>query len=91
MLRGTVTAAGHLELHDGGTPVTRLTPGRYTITVTDRSATSGFLLRKGGGPPVIVTGAAFVGVHSTSLELTRGRWDFASGVHEEKTYFAVAP
>lgn len=74
-LTGTVSAAGKLTLAYKGKSITSLAPGKYTLVVTDRSASSGFLLEK-GKHTVSVTGVAYVGKRSTSIELTSGRWLF---------------
>lgn len=74
-LTGVVSAAGKLTVVDKGKAIRALTPGRYTITVTDRSAKSGFVLEKASGQTLVsVTGAAFEGKHSAVVELTSGRW-----------------
>ena len=49
--------------------------GRYTITVVDKSSSSGFVV-KGKRRAVTVTGMPFIGKHSVTLNLTAGRWSF---------------
>ena len=73
-LTGTVSAAGSLTLAYKGKSVTSLMPGRYMITVSDRSATSGFLLEKLAHAAMSLTGVEFVGKRSVSVDLTAGRW-----------------
>jgi hypothetical protein len=75
-LTGGVSAAGKLTLAYKGRSVTSLTVGRYTIAVTDRSATNGFVVQKLKHPAVSVTGVAFVGKRSASVALTAGQWSF---------------
>jgi hypothetical protein len=76
--RGTlvagVSAAGKLTLHLGGKSVSALQAGRYTVTVTDRSRTSGFILGKPSHGTMTLTGAAFTGKRSRSVDLTAGGW-----------------
>ncbi len=77
-LTGVVSAAGKLTVAYKGKPITTLTPGRYTITVTDRSAKNGFVLEKAVGQGLVsVTGVSFVGKHSAVVDLTSGRWTLA--------------
>jgi hypothetical protein len=73
-LTGAVSAAGTLTFAYKGKSVTSLKAGRYTIAVTDRSSTNGFLLEKINHAAVSVTGMAFVGRHSVSVNLTAGKW-----------------
>jgi hypothetical protein len=76
--RGTlvarVTAAGALRLAYRGKGITSLLPGRYRITVTDRSSTSGFNLQEMKHSAVSVTSGPFVGKRSKTIGLTAGRW-----------------
>jgi hypothetical protein len=79
-LTGLVSAAGSLGLAFNGKSVTHLAAGRYTVSVTDRSARSGFMLEKAKHAAVSVTGVSFVGKGSTSVDLTAGQWLFTTGV-----------
>jgi hypothetical protein len=76
--RGKLTAAvsptGVLTLLYRGRQVTNLLAGRYTVTITDESATHGFMLEKASRQAVSLTGAGFVGKRSTSIDLTAGHW-----------------
>ena len=89
--RGTLTAAisasGRLSLAFKGKSVTKLRAGKYSLAVTDRSSTLGFLLRKGDRAPLAITGSGFVGTRSKSVRLTAGRWLFAAG--PGKTAYSV--
>jgi hypothetical protein len=75
-LTGSVTAAGRLSLSYQGKSVARLKAGRYTISVNDRSSTSGFLVQKLRHAATVVTGRTFVGRRATKLQLTAGKWVF---------------
>jgi hypothetical protein len=75
-LTGAVSAAGRLTLAYKGKSVTSLTAGRYTIAVTDKSSTNGFILKKIKRAAVSVTGVVFVGKRSASVDLTAGTWFF---------------
>jgi plastocyanin len=61
--------------------VTRLRPGRYTITVSDRSAAHDFLITGPGIRNRRVTGLAFTGRRSTTVTLRRGRYEYYCGPH----------
>jgi hypothetical protein len=89
-LSGAVSAAGTVTLAYGGKGAARLAPGRYTITVTDRSTRSGFMLEAAQHPPISLTGNAFVGRRSVSVDLTAGEWYFAPSIGGRKTSFTVA-
>jgi len=75
-LTGAVSAAGRLTFAYKGKSVSRLTAGRYTIAVTDKSSTNGFILKKIKRAAVSVTGVVFVGKRSASVDLTAGTWFF---------------
>ena len=64
-----------------GKKVTRLRPGRYTITVSDRSAAHDFLITGPGIRNRRVTGLAFTGRRSTTVTLRRGRYEYYCGPH----------
>ena len=76
-LTGSVSAGGKLTLAFKGKSVTSLMPGRYKIAVTDRSLTNGFMLQGSAHKSLSVTGAAFTGKRSGSVDLTAGKWSFA--------------
>ncbi len=76
-LTAVLSASGHVTLTYRGAAVRRLPHGRYTVRVTDRSATSGLALRK-GARTVALAGTRFVGTRSASVVLTPGRWSLAT-------------
>ena len=83
-IRGTIRAvtnrAGAITLAFAGRSVTTLEPGRYAISVDDKSAKAGLFVRKGQGRPLTVSGVDFVGKRSVDVDLSAGEW----------TYYAVA-
>jgi hypothetical protein len=83
-LTASVSATGAVSLAYKGKSVKSVAPGKYTITVTDRSAKSGFMLQK-GTHSLNITSVAFVGKHSTTVTLTAGKWLFTTRVGQ-KTY-----
>ena len=93
-LRGTlaasVTAAGKLTIAFKGKAVTALKAGRYRVDVVDRSAKNGLMLEKTTQHSALsLTGVAFVGKHTASIDLTAGRWIFAPRLSAAKTYSIV--
>jgi hypothetical protein len=94
-VRGTVTAAissaGGLSLAYKGKSIGRLNAGRYTIAVTDKSTTSGFVLQKKTHAATSITTRTFVGRKSAKVELTPGKWVFTpSGGKQAYTISVVA-
>jgi hypothetical protein len=73
---GTVNSAGKLSIALDGKSVTKLLPGMYTVAVTDRSSIDGFMVGKAGQRAVTVTGGAFTGHRTATVDLTAGRWLF---------------
>jgi hypothetical protein len=88
-LTGTVSASGKLTLVLNGKPVTNLTAGTYTITVTDQSAKSGFMLAK-SNRVLSLTGAAFVGTRTATVTLSAGTWVVSSRLGTKTYAIAVA-
>lgn len=89
-LAATVSAAGKPTLSYKGKRVSSLAPGRYSITVTDRSSKLGFTLERTGSHPLKLTLPGFVGKRSASVQLTAGRWFFLTTPSAVKTAFTVA-
>jgi hypothetical protein len=77
-LAGGISAAGKLTVTLRGKPVGHLAAGKYALTVVDRSKTSGLTLQKGAHTPKKLSGATFVGKRSISVQLSAGRWTFAT-------------
>jgi hypothetical protein len=88
-LGGSVSSSGKLSLRFKGKPVTELTAGRYTITVSDASTRAGFTLQETNRSAITVTSVAFKGTHSTSVDLTAGQWFYYPSFVGKKTYFIV--
>lgn len=91
-IRGTlvasVSAAGDFTIHYRGKPAKQLAHGRYTVRVNDRSSHAGLLLRK-GKRTVRVSGVAFVGKRSLTVDLKTGVWSIAAGRGRTAMSFAV--
>ncbi|HWE81228.1 MAG TPA: hypothetical protein VG265_06240 [Gaiellaceae bacterium] len=88
-LTGSVAADGSLTLAFEGKPVTHLRAGRYSVRVSDRSSKAGFTVMKPARTKVTVTGAAFVGKRSASLDLTAGTWYVAAAPGARKSRAVV--
>ena len=89
-LVGVVSAAGKLSLTDKGKAVASLESGRYTVNVTDQSAKSGFNLQQSKKDATVVTGIAFVGKKTVTLDFKPGQWIFYPTVVGTKSYFIVS-
>jgi hypothetical protein len=88
-LLGSVTVAGKLTLTAKGRAVSKLKSGRYTFTINDSSARSGFTIQEIRKAAKAVTGVSFVGKHSVTIDLTPGQWFFYTTFVGKKTYFIV--
>lgn len=93
-LRGTllavVTKAGAVKLTEAGKAVATLRPGRYKLSVTDSSASSGFTIQASRKPATTLTAPSFVGKRTATLQLAPGRWFFYSSPGGGKTPFVVS-
>ena len=89
-LVGRVTAVGKATLTWGGIPVKTLGPGRYTITVGDKTKARSFVLQEQGHGARMIGGVAFVGTHSLTLTLGAGTWSFYASGSKTKSSFKVS-
>jgi hypothetical protein len=82
MLHAAVTAAGRVTLAFGGSAVTTLKAGRYTVVLSDRFTKGGVALRASGGTSQTLAAGAFAGSRGVRVTLTAGQWSVeASGAH----------
>lgn len=88
-LAGSVDSKGALSLTVKGKKVATLVTGRYKIVVADHSKRSGFNIQEIRKGVTVVTGSAFVGSHSVTLNLKPGQWFFYPSFVGKKTYFIV--
>jgi hypothetical protein len=84
-LAGAVRSAGKLTLALQGKAVSRLKAGRYKISVADKTRTRSFVIKEKGHSAITVSGVAFVGTHSVTVNLTAGRWTFYSSAGQAST------
>ncbi len=88
-LVGTVSAAGKLALTFKGKGVASLVSGRYTVTVTDRSTKSGFVLQEIHQPAITISPAGHVGTRTVTVDMSPGQWVFYPTFVGRKSYFIV--
>jgi plastocyanin len=79
-LSGAVGPGFTITLKRGPLAVRTLKPGRYTITVSDRSSIHNFHL-KGPGLNREITTVGFVGTKSITVTLRKGRYTFVCDPH----------
>lgn len=89
-LTGTVSAAGTLTLAYAGKSVTSLKPGRYKLTVIDKSKASGFILEATNRPAMTVTATRTFGTRTLTITLTAGRWFVTPRLLGKKLSFSVS-
>ncbi len=91
--RGTLTAAvstsGRVTLSYQGRVVSSLKAGLYTVSVTDSSKKSGFVIQESQKVAMSVSTAPFTGKKSKTLDLSKGQWFFYPSFIGQKTYFIV--
>lgn len=85
-ISGTVSAAGKLTVAFDGKPLRKLISGRYRIVVTDESSSNGFMLET-THRALSLSGTAFIGKRTVSVDLTTGSWAFMP--RGGKTAFSV--
>jgi hypothetical protein len=88
-LLATVGKTGALTFLLNGKHVTSLTYGRYKVTVSDASTRNGFVVQGTGLDPITVSGVAFTGKRSATVEFSVGQWLYYATVIGKKTYFLV--
>jgi hypothetical protein len=89
-LVGSISSVGKATLSLNGKTVSSLKPGRYKLTVDDRTPNGGFAIAHGSGRPVVVTAPSFVGRHTVTVYLSAGRWAFSSSAGAKHAFVVVA-
>jgi plastocyanin len=79
-LKGTVGPGFTITLKKGTAKVRTLRPGKYTITVRDRSKIHNFRLR-GPGVNRQITSVSFVGTKTATVTLKRGKYTYVCDPH----------
>jgi hypothetical protein len=88
-LAADVSPAGKLTLRYKGKAVSSLKAGRYTVSVTDESPKTAFIVQELHKVGTTVGGRTFVGKQTKTVLLKAGQWFFSSGAGGTKTYFIV--
>jgi hypothetical protein len=88
-LVGRVSSSGKVTLTYQGRVVSSLKAGLYTVSVTDGSKKSGFVIRESNKAATSVSTAPFTGQKSKMLDLSKGQWFFYPSFIGQKTYFLV--
>jgi hypothetical protein len=77
-LTGTIDSKGAITIAFKGKHPATLEAGSYTFVVTDKSPANGLTVARGAAKPTHLTAGPFVGRHTWKLNLTTGRWIFAT-------------
>lgn len=91
-LAGTTGPGFTITLKKGGVKVKTLKPGKYTITVSDRSSMHDFVLNGPGIRKRMITGLGYKGTRSATVTLKRGRYEYYCTPHRSlgmKGFFTV--
>ncbi len=80
-LSGTTGPGFTITVKKAGKKVTRLTPGKYTVTVSDKSEDHNFVLTGPGIKRKMVTGLSFKGSKTVTVTLKRGRYEYYCTPH----------
>jgi Copper binding proteins, plastocyanin/azurin family len=80
-LSGTTGPGLTITLKKAGKRVTKLTPGRYTITVSDKSNVHDFVLTGPGIRNRTITGLTFRGTKTATVTLKRGTYTYFCTPH----------
>jgi Copper binding proteins, plastocyanin/azurin family len=80
-LTGTTGPGFTITLKKAGVRVKTLTPGRYTITVADKSSMHDFRLTGPGITRKLITGLAFKGTKTVTVTLRKGRYEYYCTPH----------
>ena len=79
-LTGTVGPGFTITLKKGSATLKSTKPGKYTITVSDKSNIHDFHL-KGPGVNKVITGTKFVGTKTVTVSLKKGKYTYICDPH----------
>lgn len=79
-LTGTTGPGFTITLKKGTATVRTLKPGKYAITVRDRSSSHNFRI-KGPGLNKLITGLGFTGTKTATVTLRKGRYTYQCDPH----------
>ncbi len=80
-LAGTTGPGFTITLKKAGKKVKIVTPGKYTITVADKSDDHDFVLTGPGIRRKVITGLAFKGTKTVTVTLRKGRYEYFCTPH----------
>jgi hypothetical protein len=80
-LAGTTGPSFTITLKKAGKKVTKLKAGKYTITVSDKSAEHNFVLNGPGIKNKVITGLGFKGTKTVTVTLKKGRYEYYCTPH----------
>ncbi|HXV03814.1 MAG TPA: plastocyanin/azurin family copper-binding protein [Gaiellaceae bacterium] len=80
-LAGTTGPGFTITVKKSGAKVTKLRAGKYTLTVSDKSAAHNFVLTGPGIKNKQVTGLAFKGTKTVTVTLKKGRYEYYCTPH----------
>lgn len=80
-LVGTVGPAFKISLARNGKPVTTIAPGRYSLTIHDRSAIHSFSMTGPGGYKQAFTTVPFIGTKTFTITLKTGAYRYFCPPH----------
>jgi hypothetical protein len=83
VLTGAITAGGKLTISYKGKSVGTLQHGKYTIKVTDKSSSNGFLIQKANHKVIAISGVTYIGTKTAKVNLTKGTWIFTPKVGQK--------
>jgi hypothetical protein len=89
LLSATIAANGKVTLLQAGKPLSKLKPGRYSVTVVSHDPHSGFAIKRLANHTVTVARGAFSGKRLVSVRLTPGKWIFLATPGKVSSSFVV--
>lgn len=85
-LKVTLGANDTLTVTKSGKAVSKLSTGKYNVSVTDKSAKRDVTLRRIGGGTTVLTSRSFTGTKSVSIDLTAGQWKLYAAANEQAVF-----
>jgi hypothetical protein len=80
-LTGTTGPSLTITVKKAGKKVKTLKPGKYTLTVSDKSSMHDFVLTGPGIKKKMITGLAFKGTKTVTVTLKKGRYEYYCTPH----------
>jgi hypothetical protein len=80
-LTGTTGPGFTIVVKKGGKKVTKLAPGAYSLTVTDKSSSHDFVLNGPGIKNKMITSLSFKGTKTVKVTLKKGKYEYYCTPH----------